>query len=543
MKYSIQHSLLNWTPLHLGILLLWSLTAQAENFPIQIGSTISLNSPAPGAGNIPDPNATDTYTFTATAGQLIFIEELAVAPAFQGWLQWKVVTPGGATVFNSFFNGQPKGRKALPETGTYTITVWVGAKNPAYVGNYSFRLSPIPPDHSFAVQIGDTLGAGIPGIGAGHIEVPGAQDLYTFNATAGESAFFEYLTVDSAFRGWLTWELRAPSNLLLFRNYLGNGQVGRVRLPETGAYRLRVWVETPEPDYIGTYSLRLGRVLLEDVIPIQVGTSVSKGVPQAGAGDLESPGSEDRYVLSGIAGQEVFLEPLAIPASFGGWLKWELKSPSGKLVFSTFANKLITRTLEETGPYSLRFYVGINDPSLIGSYSFRTWCEVFAQADSLAASPGAEREVPLASLLCNDSSGVGDQPVIELLSETSIAGASIARSGDHLLYRPAAGFAGVDRFQYRLRGIFGGSSTTEVRVAVEPGHATQAVVVSLSRDAEGGASACLLGAPDTTYAVDEATAFGTWTYSHSIRTDAEGKVSFRYLPGQEAQRFYRFRKN
>lgn len=281
-----------WTQFTLCLLLLHCSWVNAEVFPIHIGDTIAQNAPAAGAGYIPESTATDTYTFTAEANQLIFIEELAVASAFQGWLQWKIVTPGGATVFNSYFNAQPKGRKLLPESGTYTVQVWVGAKNPAYVGSYAFRLRPIPPDHSFSIQIGDTVREGVPGIGAGRIEVPGAADLYTFQAAAGASGFFESLTVDPTFRGWLNWELRAPSNLLLFRTYLGNGQVGKIRFPETGTYRLRVWVENPEPAYIGGYSVRIGKVTTTDTIPIRIGTLVDKTAPVAGAGQIETPGAE-----------------------------------------------------------------------------------------------------------------------------------------------------------------------------------------------------------------------------------------------------------
>lgn len=106
-----------------------------------------------------------------------------------------------------------------------------------------------------------------------------------------------------------------------------------------------------------------------------------------------------------------------------------------------------------------------------------------------------------------------------------------------------AGYVGLDRFSYRLDGIFGGSSTTQVRIVVAPDPSAQATVVSLTRDHDGGASACLLGNPDSDYRVEQATEFGNWAYLQTLRTDAEGKVRFRYMPGQEAQRYFRFRKN
>lgn len=51
-----------------------------------------------------------------------------------------------------------------------------------------------------------------------------------------------------------------------------------------------------------------------------------------------------------------------------------------------------------------------------------------------------------------------------------------------------------------------------------------------------------LGVPETEYRVEQATEFGDWTFLRSVPTDSEGKLSFRYLPDSQPQRFYRFRK-
>ncbi len=345
--------------------------SRAEQFSIQLNDIVSDGVPGPGAGHIPSPTTNDVYTFTATAGQLIFLEELSVAAAFQGWLQWRITSPGGANIFSSYFNGQPKGRKVLPETGTYTVRVSVGANNAAYIGTYSFRLRSIPPDQSFAIQIGDTISDGVPAAGAGNIEVSGASDLYTFQAAAGQSAFFEEIAATNSFRGWLLWELRSPASNQVFISYFDNGQVGRINFTETGTYRIRCIVGADDTNYFGRYSFRIRAIPPDDVIAIQIGNIVTNGVPAAGAGNIEVAGAEDRYTFSGIAGQDVFIDGIQAAASLGGWLKWELKSPGGQCVFSSFFGSVGRKTLPETGTYTLRCWAAVNDPARIGTYSFR----------------------------------------------------------------------------------------------------------------------------------------------------------------------------
>ena len=95
--------------------------------------------------------------------------------------------------------------------------------NAEYVGAYSFRIRPIPADPTFAIQIGDTITNGVPGSGAGNIEVPGAWDFYTFNATNGQLAFFEIANTANSFQGYLASELKSPSSNTVFSSYINGG--------------------------------------------------------------------------------------------------------------------------------------------------------------------------------------------------------------------------------------------------------------------------------------------------------------------------------
>ena len=314
----------------------------------------------------------DTFTFAGTNGQIIYLEGLSVSADFKGFLQWDIKRPNSATLSAGYFDGYDRGRLVLPETGIYTMRVKVGSSNTNYVGDYSFRLRAVPPDDSFQIAVGETVANGVPKVGSGNIEVPGAQDVYTFQAGAGQAAFFQDVSVAPSFKGWLQWELKAPSGLTLFRNYLDDGNEGRRNFPETGSYTLRVWSGYNDVSYVGPYSFAVLPIPPETVVPIQVGQVVGNGVPVEGAGNIEVPGAQDLYSFEGAAGQSLFFGKISSDPALGGWLQWEVLAPSGKRVFiSYFSGDVGRKTLPETGTYSVRFWVGINDTEFLGKYSFK----------------------------------------------------------------------------------------------------------------------------------------------------------------------------
>src|SRR5437016_1593169 len=57
------------------------------------------------------------------------------------------------------------------------------------------------PDH-FTIAVGDTVSDGVPALGAGNLEEPGAQDIYTFTATAGDLVYFEDLGAADCCLNW-----------------------------------------------------------------------------------------------------------------------------------------------------------------------------------------------------------------------------------------------------------------------------------------------------------------------------------------------------
>ena len=359
-----------------GIVILFvARTVAAENFSIQVGDTISDGVPSVGAGRITVNTEADYYTFTGTAGQNIFVEEISAAASLAGWLRWELKSPGNVTVFSSYLdNNNDLGRRTLPETGTYTLRVWVGAVNAAYIGAYSFRLRAIPADPTFAIQLGNTIANGVPAAGAGNIEVPGAWDYYTFNATNGQHVFLEIMNTASSFQGYLYCELKSPSSNTVVSGYLTSGNhLGRKTLAETGTYQLRVFAQSKAPNHTGTYALRIRSIPADQYFAIQPGDTVTNNVPATGAGNIEVVGAQDFYTFNATTGQSLSFEAIGSAAAFAGWLQWEVKTPSGASLFVNYFTDGGRKTMPETGTYTIRVWVGANSLSYIGTYGFRIY--------------------------------------------------------------------------------------------------------------------------------------------------------------------------
>jgi hypothetical protein len=146
--------------------------------------------------------------------------------------------------------------------------------------------------------------------------------------------------------------------------------VGTVTIPTTGTYTLTVY---GFDSAVGTYTATLWNVPTPTPVAIGVGDTVSNGVPVAGAGNLETPGSSDVYTFSATAGQVVNFDGLN-PCG-GGFpdLRWTVKGPSNEVVFENLGLSGCVadpgnRTLPATGTYTMTVF-GAN--GAFAPYSFR----------------------------------------------------------------------------------------------------------------------------------------------------------------------------
>jgi hypothetical protein len=325
-------------------------------FTISIGDTISDGVPGPGAGNLETPGVQDIYTFAGSSGQQVFFESLEAVPA----QQWNLAAPDGALLEEARSVGFDRGPITLPETGTYTLTV-LPAINDDVTGSYRFTLWEVPPPDVFAISIGDTVADGVPGPGAGNVESPGVQDIYTFAGSSGQAIFFNLLEGD-----FLSWNLVAPDGTVMHEGgFVSSVHEGPIPLPETGTYTLTVGVRE-DSDVVSRYSFKLWNVPPPDEFAISIGDTVADGVPGPGAGNIESPGVRDIYTFAGSSGQQItftVLEP--------NGQNWDLVAPDGTLLVdrSAFTNRGPI-TLPQTGTYTLIAGTRANLP-VTGTYRFQ----------------------------------------------------------------------------------------------------------------------------------------------------------------------------
>lgn len=304
-----------------------------DAIPIAFGDTISDGVPLAGAGNIETGGGTDVYAFDATVGDVAIFDALTGST---NTFRWSLHDPNGDVLFDSSYNDLSL---ELLTSGTYLFTVY--GRLASSTGTYSFRLLRTPPSQDFVIDFGDTIADGVPGPGAGNVEVPGAVDAYSFDATAGTTAIFDRVSGPAS---GLRWILRSPSGSEVFDSiYTDREQL----LDESGTYTLAV--SGLSVAGTGTYSFSLLQAAPVQEFDVVIGDTVSDGIPETGAGNLEGPGAVDRYFFDGAAGRTVIFDVLAGSTND---VRWSLVAPDGSTLFDAFyVDQQVV--LPETGRYVL----------------------------------------------------------------------------------------------------------------------------------------------------------------------------------------------
>jgi hypothetical protein len=113
----------------------------------------------------------------------------------------------------------------------------------------------VPPPDQFTIKSGDRVRPGAPGIGAGAIESPGAEDVYVFNAAPGQRMYVRILDRDKG-TDYINWRLDEDNGMKLFESCFGCGEPGVQTLTRGGSYSLTVG--NPGNPATGQYSFELG---------------------------------------------------------------------------------------------------------------------------------------------------------------------------------------------------------------------------------------------------------------------------------------------
>jgi murein DD-endopeptidase MepM/ murein hydrolase activator NlpD len=237
---------------------LWNVSSD-QVFTTNIGNEISNGNPGSGAGNIESPGHHDVYSFTATAGQRVFVDQGIVSETgLLGLINVKILDSTGVEVVSSCLGCGTIGVRTLSRGGTYKLVV--GSDRDVATGTYRVKLWNVPNDQTFTTSIGSEISNGVPGVGAGRIESPGSRDVYSFTATAGQKVFFDQAVVaqESGVFAFIDLTILDSSGAEVASRCFGCGTWLPVTLTQGGTYTMVVGSDKVVAT--GTYRVRLNAV-------------------------------------------------------------------------------------------------------------------------------------------------------------------------------------------------------------------------------------------------------------------------------------------
>lgn len=345
---------------------LWDVVPQ--EFELQLGDAVADGVPAAGAGRIEYPGALDYYKFSVASNQQVYFEfKEPEQRDFQ--LDWLLRDEEGY-IYSDCFTCLNPGVLTFKKAGTYTLVIGTGLQfsfdpTPPSTGAYAFKIWDVPPAQRFSIAIGDAVTNGVPSAGAGLIESPGVQDIYTFTAAPGQRVFFEGKGDGDVFN-FLGWELRDEAGERVFSENFNSGNPGAYTLTKGGTYTLTA----DDRDFFntGSYQFKLWNVPPDETFSITLDATIQEGVPGPGAGRIETFGAQDVYTFVAQPGENVTFEVVEAQLVY---VDWTLKDEDGTVLFSTClgCSNPGTVQLKRGGTYTLT--VGDPREAETGTYQVR----------------------------------------------------------------------------------------------------------------------------------------------------------------------------
>ena len=214
--------------------------APPDEFTIEIDDLISRDEPDTGAGYIENPGSTDAYTFSAESGQDVYFQ-IIEPPQTTDIINWAAFDEAGNAIFDTCLLCGDPGLITLERGGTYVI--YVGNQSGAATGTYAFKIWAVPSPDEFEIEIGDSVSRDDPALGAGYLDTPGAQDIYTFTATAGQTVAFTVTELPNT-NDLIYWRLEDETENELFNTCLACGDPEPITFDHDGTYTIIVGSDT-----------------------------------------------------------------------------------------------------------------------------------------------------------------------------------------------------------------------------------------------------------------------------------------------------------
>ena len=244
------------------------------------GSNAAVTEPVPPkassalAGSVESRGET-TLPFTAKAGTVSYFA--AAAGCTANGLQWDVEDVAGTPLGPAADICGDIGRIDFASDGAYRVRVYsVGSGGR---GDFSIERKDSRPDKIGAITAGATM--------FGDIDLPGARDIYEFDASAGTVAWF---TSPACSTSDLQWAVEDQAGTPVGPAAVVCGQVGRISFETTGRYRVRVYSVNGGT---GTYSIAWQKSRPDRYGRISGGQTIS--------GEIDLPGAHDVYDFKAVA--------------------------------------------------------------------------------------------------------------------------------------------------------------------------------------------------------------------------------------------------
>jgi choice-of-anchor A domain-containing protein/RHS repeat-associated protein len=277
----------------------WTLVLTANNFfggdppyqfevfnvPTETPAQQAINIGDVVTGSVADIGASTNYTFTAAAGQRLFVDlqQAAISGAFG----YTLTDPNGNQVSQGTLTNTGLFLPAI--AGVYTLQVGVNFNGG---GTFDLSQATFPLSYRFQLDDNSVTPINIGDVVNGTIQAQGETRYYTFQATAGQRIYPKVLS------GFIELNLTGPTG------FISTDQV--TTLTASGQYNLSVIGP------VGNFSLQIVSVPPVVPTPISFGTPVSDTVLP---GDYRiytfSATAGDRYLFDLQQNNTIFFNPLA----------------------------------------------------------------------------------------------------------------------------------------------------------------------------------------------------------------------------------------
>jgi len=327
-----------------------------QTFNVTLPASASNGVPAAGAGNLETTASEDDYAFTTTADGKLQVDFANCTSSLGYYLTWKVVD---AATNETIYSKSSCSSTLVPSipAGSYRL---VAAHNGS-TGTYSVGISLQATPEYFDVTLPLVATSNSPQTGMGNLETTSSEDNYVFTTTAAGGVQVDFTNCTSSLGYYVTWNLLddVTGNSVSSASACGSRLITGV---PAGRYRLSV----SRNGSVGTYNVGILVQPAPQSFDITPPVSISNGAPAAGAGNLETTASEDRYRFTTTSSNDVQLDVSNCSSSLGYYVIWSLLDEQSGNVIRSVTGCGSTRV---TGVPAGHYRVAVTRNGAIGTYN------------------------------------------------------------------------------------------------------------------------------------------------------------------------------